>query len=114
MPAPGVRILAEDPLVLMVRFDMEAIDSAEAEARLDIDAVHGDQHGKLTVDGDRALGSHPLPEGRPGSYLHAFVRDIQGEPAEDDLDTRQVLKAARTVLTIQRAADENAHEVPLL
>jgi len=61
VPAPGVRILAEDPLVMMVRIDMEAMGGTEAEARLDIDAVHGRQHGKLVVDGDRLLNGEASP-----------------------------------------------------
>jgi len=67
----------------------------------------------VVVDGDKELNSRPLPAGRSGSYLHSFVRDIQGNLEEGDLDTQTVLKASRTVLTIQKAADENLHDIPL-
>ncbi|MBN1852664.1 MAG: hypothetical protein JW829_08065 [Pirellulales bacterium] len=49
VPEPGQRIEAEDALVLMVRFEMEPIDTADREATLDL-SVHAEQQESLTVD----------------------------------------------------------------
>lgn len=51
--------------------------------------------------------------GEEGGYFESFQRDMAGEAAEDDLDTRRVLDAARIALTAQRAADTARVNVPL-
>ena len=74
------------------------------------------QSGKemsLALDTDKELGSRPLPEGNPGGHLWSFVRDIRGETGEEELCTESVIKAARTVNKIQKAADDNARDVDL-
>ena len=63
--------------------------------------------------GDRKAGSVPLPAGSPGGYWRAFLDDIAGRVLPQALDTQQVLRAARTVLTVQRAADKGEREVAL-
>jgi predicted dehydrogenase len=55
----------------------------------------------------------PLPEGNPGGYLEAFVRDIAGTSEPGMLDTAQVLRAARVALLIQRAADAHRMDVSI-
>ena len=65
----------------------------------------------LALAGDEKLRPLPLPPSREGGYLHDFLADIEGSPAE--LDTRAVLRAARLALQIQRAADQGLREVSL-
>ncbi len=57
--------------------------------------------------------SRSIPEDRSGGYLQAFLEDIRGEAEEGERSTESVIRAARTVLKIQKAADENAHDVHL-
>jgi predicted dehydrogenase len=59
----------------------------------------------LALNGESGVRSLPLAEGNPGGYLRSFLRDIQGGLGVDELDTAQVLRAARTTLMIQRVAD---------
>ncbi len=47
----------------------------------------------------------PLPAGRPGGYLDAFLRDIAGRAQPDDLNTAGILQAARISLRMQECAD---------
>ncbi len=54
-----------------------------------------------------------IPEDRSGGYLQAFLKDIRGEAEEGERCTGSVIRAARTVLRIQKAADENRHDVGL-
>jgi len=68
---------------------------------------------QVAVDGDKALSKRPEPEGRPGSYLDSFVRDLRGEASDEDLDTCAVLQSSRIAVAIQNAADANAHDVAL-
>lgn len=68
---------------------------------------------RLVRQEDRELRSLPLPEGNPGGYLAAFLNDIRGETRADALDTGEVLRVSRTALAIQKAADEDAHDVAL-
>ena len=67
----------------------------------------------LALEGAEGTELRPLPPEVPGAYLASFIRDIEGGAREDDLDTASVLRATRLALTVQRAADENAHDVPL-
>lgn len=55
--------------------------------------------------------SRSIPEDRAGGYLQAFLEDIRGEAVEGERCTESVIRAAGTVLKIQMAADENAHDV---
>ena len=65
----------------------------------------------LTVEGEAV--PRPPPEVTSGGYFEGFLKDIRGESGAEDLDTAAVIKASRTVLTVQKAADENAHDVEL-
>jgi len=63
VPAQGQRILADDTLVLMVRFEMEPLPGArEAEARLVLSSADGARQETLTVDGDRLCVAQTQPE----------------------------------------------------
>ena len=64
-------------------------------------------------EGEKESKMLSLPEGTPGGYLKSFLSDIRGEAKGEDLCTEAVLRAARTVLTIQKAADDGARDVPI-
>ena len=78
-----------------------------------IETSAGARETTLALFGAQGTESRPLPEGVPGGYLRSFLKDIRGEVEEGALDTEEVLRATRVALTVQRAADENAHDVKL-
>ena len=59
----------------------------------------------VALDGEPGTRSIPLPAGNPGGYLKAFLHDIQGASAADELSTADVIRASRVALTVQWAAD---------
>ena len=67
----------------------------------------------LTLASDKAPQILPLPAANEGGYLESFLADIAGTSQADQLDTAAVLKSARTVLSIQAAADTGAKDVLL-
>lgn len=67
----------------------------------------------VAVNGETALRTELAAQGNPGGYLKAFLHDIEGSSGADELDTIQVLAAARIALQVQQAADQNAHDVIL-
>ena len=67
----------------------------------------------LTLASDKAPQVLPLPASNTGGYLEAFLADIANTSQVDQLNTAAVLKAARTVLTIQAAADKGAKDILL-
>lgn len=67
----------------------------------------------ITVAQDGALEERPVPEVTSGGYFEGFLKDIRGETGGEDLDTAQVIRSSRTVLKIQKAADEGEREVEL-
>jgi len=67
----------------------------------------------MYLDGEEKVITKPLPQSESGAYLRDFVKDIEGSPVADGLNTETVLRTVRTVVTIQKAADENAHDVEL-
>ncbi len=78
-----------------------------AETSLVQDHVH------VALENDAELRSVALPKGRPGGYLRAFLRDVRGVSADDDLKTVDVLEAARCALKVQWAADSGVKDVSL-
>jgi predicted dehydrogenase len=68
---------------------------------------------EIIVALEGGLEARALPEVKSGGYFAGFLKDIRGEAGEEDLDTGAVIRAARTVLKIQKAADEGTHDVPL-
>ena len=67
----------------------------------------------VALNGQKEMESRPLPKGDPGGYLRSFLADVRGEARPDEMNTRGVLRAARIALTVQRAADQGLHGVPL-
>jgi len=67
----------------------------------------------LALAGSDAPQYEPLPEANPGDYLRSFVNDIRGIVEEGGLNTRNICRTMRTVISIQKAADENACGVNL-
>jgi predicted dehydrogenase len=67
----------------------------------------------VALAGDEALREEELPQGTDGGYLREFLRDIEGTVGAEERSTKTVLKAARTVLKIQEAADKGLREVEL-
>ncbi len=61
----------------------------------------------------KAVGGRAIPTGNPGGHLKSFVRDVRDETEADELCTGSVIRASRIAITIQKAADENAHDVDL-
>jgi predicted dehydrogenase len=78
-----------------------------------IETFAGATETTLALFGAQGTESRPLPEGNPGGYLQSFLKDIRGEAKGDALNTEEVLRATRVALTVQRAADENEHDVSL-
>jgi predicted dehydrogenase len=68
---------------------------------------------EITVALDGGLEARPVPEVKSGGYFEGFLKDIRGEAGEEDLNTGAVIRAARTALKIQKAADDGTHDVPL-
>jgi predicted dehydrogenase len=67
----------------------------------------------LYRNGDTAPQHLPLPAGRPGAYLDAFLQELQGDRSELHLSSRESLRAARLALELQRAADERLYNLRL-
>ena len=64
----------------------------------------------LYRDGEVEPREIPLPAGRPGGYLDAFLADVAGNSEEHALTSADVLQAARISLTLQQIADDPATE----
>lgn len=53
----------------------------------------------------------PPAEATPGRYFESFLDEIRGYDKQLSLTTAEVIESARTVLTIQNAADKGLHDV---
>ena len=71
------------------------------------------KHVTLMHDGETKIREIALAESNSGGCLSAFLNDIQGIAQPDALSTPHVLKATRTTLMIQRAADRGETNVAL-
>lgn len=60
----------------------------------------------IALDGEDEPRYEPLPAGKSGGYLQAFLDDIAGHPADDALNTTSILNSARIALQTQAAAAE--------
>jgi predicted dehydrogenase len=78
-----------------------------------LETYSGAKEITIALDGEEGLRSEPVPPGTPGGYLRAFLHDIQGNASEEELNTAVVLRATRTTLRIQEAADQGLREVSL-
>lgn len=67
----------------------------------------------LTTAEDKSPRAVDLEPDHPTGCLDAFLREIAGSSNEPDLMTNDVLRASRTSLVIQQAADQNRTNVPL-
>ena len=67
----------------------------------------------LLLKQDDNIREMPLPKPEKGIYLESFLRDVRGNSKPGDLNTELVLKASRLALMIQKAADENIHDLVL-
>ncbi len=68
---------------------------------------------KIARKDSEKVETRPLPKDTSGGYLEAFLKDLREESEEGERNTAAVIKTARTVLKIQKAADENGHDVVL-
>lgn len=65
----------------------------------------------VTVNGK--VESHE-PEGPgPVSYLDGFLADISNRATDEDLTTEDVIRATRTAIRVQEAADTHTFDIPL-
>ncbi len=69
--------------------------------------------GTLWKNGEREARPLTAPAPSGVSYLDAFLNEIRGRRAPDQLTTDEVLDATRTTLLIQRAADEGLSGVDI-
>lgn len=60
----------------------------------------------LYKNGEKAARKVKPPEGKPGAYLESFIQEIQGQTEGLHLSSAEALRASRTVLMIQQAADQ--------
>jgi predicted dehydrogenase len=72
-----------------------------------------DDHLTLILDGEAAPRRERLPDARPGGYLQAFLHDIADGRKEGELGTHDVLRATRSALLAQWAADSGTCHVLL-
>ena len=68
----------------------------------------------LALNGEKGIRLETLSPDNPGGYLRAFIHDIEGNLDQDELCTKDSLRAARNALTIQRAADTHTFDVSLV
>lgn len=68
----------------------------------------------LYKNGEKTPRVVPLPAVKSGQYLESFLNEIKGTRQPDDLSTQEVLTSARITLMIQRAADEQITNQPLV
>ncbi len=59
----------------------------------------------VAINGEIKTREEPLPEGTPGNYLKAFLKDIAGNSEPGDLDTDAVISASRIALLAQKSGD---------
>ena len=78
-----------------------------------LEVAYNQDHVTLALDGDDGVRHEPLLEGKPGGYLSAFLHDIAGTTSPDELCTTDSLRAMRTSLLAQHAADSRSFDVRL-
>ncbi|MBI4586264.1 MAG: hypothetical protein HY717_19820 [Planctomycetes bacterium] len=90
VPRPGERILAEDPLVLMVRFEMAKVQEAVDEARLELRVSHQGGKEKLRREGGGVFGGG----GKDALRLWIASRDPQERWSISEGENGLLCKAA--------------------
>jgi predicted dehydrogenase len=78
-----------------------------------LEVAHNQEHVTLALDGEDGVRHEPLLQGSPGGYLHAFLHDVARTTGEDELDTAASLRAMRTSLLTQHAADSDSFDIAL-
>lgn len=75
----------------------------------------GVNHNSLTLykNGEQKLRDLPLPPARPGAYLDSFLQEVHGSRDNLHLASADALRAARTTLLLQEAADQRLAHVPI-
>ena len=68
---------------------------------------------RLYRNGEETAREIPLPAGRPGGYLDAFLAEIHGATSDLHLSSHEVLAATRRTLRIQQAAEDKSSYLPL-
>jgi predicted dehydrogenase len=76
-----------------------------------IEIAYNQDHVTLALDGEEGVRHAPLLEGDLGGYLRAFLHDIAGTTAQDELDTAASLRATRVALLAQHAADSHVFDL---
>ena len=68
---------------------------------------------RLYQNGEQEARELPLPAGKPGAYLEAFLAEIQGTVTDLHLSSAEVLRATRLTLRIQQAAADGTANLAL-
>ena len=68
---------------------------------------------RLYQNGEQEARELPLPAGKPGAYLEAFLAEIQGTATDLHLSSAEVLRATRLTLRIQQAAADGTANLKL-
>ena len=99
VPQKGERILADDPLVLMVRIEMELLPGvADAVAHLRLETLDGAHTETLSVEGERVCAT-----GKGPGRLRMLVSDAERMKAEAGAvpyEARLTAKASRETLDV--------------
>jgi len=75
-----------------------------------VEAGYNSSSLTLYKNGEKEARQIALPDGKPGGYLDAFLQELHGEPGDLHLSSAEALRASRTALIIQEAADQqNCH-----
>lgn len=79
-----------------------------------IETSEGARMLHISINGETEVRRQPLPEGRPGGYLRAFVDEVNGRrDAGSELCSADVLRASRQALIAQKAADQSLTNVEI-
>ncbi|MCG2661127.1 MAG: Gfo/Idh/MocA family oxidoreductase, partial [Kiritimatiellae bacterium] len=79
-----------------------------------LDVASGGVSVTLYKNGEKTPRVVPLPAVKSGQYLESFLNEIKGTRQPHDLSTQEVLTSARITLMIQRAADDQITNQPLV
>lgn len=67
----------------------------------------------LYKNGEQQPREIPLPPAKPGAYLDSFLQEVRGSRDNLHLSSAEALRAARTTLLLQHAADQKLAHVPI-
>jgi alpha-L-fucosidase len=101
VPKPSERIHADDPLVLMIRFEMEAAGDLGGEARL-VFSAQDTKRNPLAIDGDLAVAQRGQS---PVSRMRLVSADPPGKYTLTESDGSLVYKATLSATDRRRTVD---------